>query len=54
MWERTKMKWQRCWPGTLPIAAALNIGGDHISSQTEEDRFLSIREVYKENNFDLR
>ena len=35
--------------------AALNIGVDHITSLTEEDdRFRSIREVYKENNFDLR
>ena len=36
-------------------ALHVNNGGDHVSSLTgEDDRFRSIREVYKENNFGLR
>ena len=30
------------------------IGGDHISSLIEKDRFRSMQEVYKETSFDLR
>ena len=39
--------------------AALNIGGDHVNNLTEEDNnehnsVRSVREGYKENNFDFK
>lgn len=46
MWKSIKMKYL--------TYASLNMGGDHVSSLTEEDdSFRTIQEVYKENNSDL-
>ena len=46
MLKRIKMKYL--------TYVSLNMGGDHVSSLTEEDdSYRTIREVYKENNSDL-